>query len=60
MRCRRPSCSFRKRQFKAIELFRKYLPGCENAFIARTSPSLSIRRARVIACDYDITRLGRA
>jgi len=46
----------RKRQAKAIELFRKYVPGCEKAFIARTSPSLNIRRARVIGCDYDITR----
>jgi hypothetical protein len=46
----------RKRQGKAIELFRKYVPGCEKAFIARTSPSLNIRRARVIGCDYDITR----
>ncbi|MEI7729162.1 MAG: FAD-dependent oxidoreductase [Verrucomicrobiota bacterium] len=46
----------RKRQAKAIELFRKYVPGCEKAFIARTSPSLNIRRARVIACDYDLTR----
>jgi hypothetical protein len=46
----------RKRQAKAIELFRKYIPGCEKAFIARTSPSLNIRRARVIACDYDVTR----
>ncbi len=46
----------RKRQAKAIELFRTYLPGCEQAFIARTSPSLNIRRARVIACDYDLTR----
>jgi hypothetical protein len=45
----------RKRQAKAIELFRKYVPGCEKAFIARTSPTLNIRRARVIACDYDIT-----
>jgi hypothetical protein len=46
----------RRRQAKAIELFRKYVPGCENAFIARTSPTLNIRRARVIACDYDIAR----
>jgi hypothetical protein len=46
----------RKRQAKAIELFRKHVPGCEKAFIARTSPSLNIRRARVIACDYDLTR----
>lgn len=45
----------RKRQFKAIELLRKYVPGCENAFIARTSPNMSIRRARCIACDYDVT-----
>ncbi|MHB8897177.1 MAG: FAD-dependent oxidoreductase [Thermoguttaceae bacterium] len=46
----------RRRQAKAIELFRKYVPGCEKAFIARTSPTLNIRRARVIACDYDLTR----
>jgi len=46
----------RKRQRQTIELFRKHLPGCERAFIARTSPSLNIRRARLIACDYDISR----
>jgi hypothetical protein len=45
----------RKRQFKAVELLRKYVPGCENAFIARTSPSLCIRRGRCITCDYDIS-----
>jgi len=45
----------RKRQFKAVELLRKYVPGCEDAFIARTSPSLCIRRGRCITCDYDIT-----
>ena len=46
----------RQRQAKAVELFRKFVPGCEKAFIARTSPSLNIRRGRLIACDYDITR----
>ncbi len=46
----------RRRQRKTLELFRKFLPGCEKAFIARTSPSLNIRRGRLIACDYDITR----
>jgi hypothetical protein len=46
----------RRRQAKAIELFRKFVPGCEQAFIARTSPSLNIRRGRLIACDYDLTR----
>ncbi len=45
----------RRRQYKAIELMRKYIPGCEKAFIARTSPSLSIRRGRCIVCDYDIS-----
>jgi hypothetical protein len=45
----------RQNQFKTLELFRKYLPGCENSFIARTSPSLNIRRGRTITCDYDIS-----
>ncbi|MCX7015834.1 MAG: FAD-dependent oxidoreductase [Candidatus Sumerlaeota bacterium] len=45
----------RRRQAKAIDLFREYVPGCDKAFIARTSPSLCIRRGRLIACDYDIT-----
>jgi hypothetical protein len=41
--------------FKGVELFRKYIPGCENAFIARTSPTLCIRRGRLISCDYDLS-----
>lgn len=45
----------RQNQYKTLQLFRKYLPGCENAFIARTSPSLNIRRGRTITCDYDVT-----
>jgi hypothetical protein len=45
----------RKRQLKGVELFKKYIPGCEKAFIARTSPTLTIRRGRCIVCDYDIT-----
>ena len=44
----------RQNQYKTLQLFRKDLPGCENAFIARTSPSLNIRRGRTITCDYDI------
>jgi hypothetical protein len=45
----------RKRQLTGVGLFRKYIPGCEKAFIARTSPTLNIRRGRCIVCDYDIT-----
>ena len=46
----------RRRQAKAVELFRRHVPGCEKAFIARTSPSICIRRGRLITCDYDISR----
>jgi hypothetical protein len=45
----------RERQQKAIALLRKWVPGCERAFVARSSPSLCIRRGRCITCDYDIT-----
>jgi hypothetical protein len=45
----------RKRQRRAVELFREYVPGCEKAFIARTSPRLCIRRGRLITCDYDVS-----
>jgi hypothetical protein len=51
----RAELTIRQNQYKTLELFRKYLPGCENAFIARTSPSLNIRRGRTITCDYDIS-----
>jgi hypothetical protein len=47
--------TIRKNMAKAVELFKTYVPGCENAFMARTSPRLCIRRARLITCDYDIT-----
>ncbi|MFW6293628.1 MAG: FAD-dependent oxidoreductase, partial [Spirochaetota bacterium] len=45
----------RRRQHKAIELIRRWIPGAQKAFIARTSPSICIRRGRCIECDYDIT-----
>jgi len=45
----------RRRQARAVELFRKHVPGCEKAFIARTSPRLCIRRGRLVTCDYDIS-----
>lgn len=45
----------RKRMQKGVELFRAHIPGFEKSFIARTSPSLVIRRGRLITCDYDIT-----
>jgi len=44
----------RQRMEAAIKVLRK-IPGCEKAFIARSSPSLLIRRGRCIVCDYDIS-----
>ena len=51
----RAEVELRERMFRAAELYREYVPGFERAFIARTSPGLTIRRGRLIACDYDIT-----
>lgn len=51
----RAEMEIRDRMAKAAELYRQYVPGFEKAFIARTSPSLVIRRGRQIFCDYDIT-----
>ena len=45
----------RKRMHRAVGLFKRYVPGCEKAFMARTSPSLCIRRGRQLVCDYDIS-----
>lgn len=45
----------RENMYKAVQLFKKYIPGCEKAFMARTSPALNTRRARWVECDYDIT-----
>lgn len=45
----------RKRMAKAVKLYREYVPGFEKAFMARTSPSMCIRRGRLITCDYDIS-----
>jgi len=51
----RAELELRRRMHQGLELLRQYIPGFERAFIARTSPSLTIRRGRLIACDYDIT-----
>jgi hypothetical protein len=51
----RAELEIRRRMAKAVELFRQYVPGCEKAFMARTSPRLCIRRGRLIRCDYDVT-----
>jgi len=47
--------TLRKNMQKGVELFKEHIPGFERAFITRTSPSLCIRRGRLIECDYDIS-----
>lgn len=51
----RAEVEFRKRMANSANLLKEYVPGFEKAFIARTSPSLCIRRGRLISCDYDIS-----
>lgn len=46
----------RRRQIAALDLLKEAIPGSGRAFIARTSPTVAIRRARCIACDYDISQ----
>jgi len=45
----------RRRQQDALDIIRKTIPGAANAFITRTAPAITIRRARCIECDYDIS-----
>jgi hypothetical protein len=45
----------RRRQQAALDIIRQTIPGSANAFIARTAPVITIRRARCIECDYDIS-----
>jgi len=47
--------AIRSNMLQGIEIFRKYIPGFERAFITRTAPSLVIRRGRCIECDYDLS-----
>jgi len=45
----------RRRQQDGLKLLRSTIPGAENAFISRTAPTITIRRARCIECEYDIS-----
>jgi len=45
----------RRRQLASLDIIKKTIPGAVNAFIARTASTITIRRARCIECDYDIS-----
>lgn len=47
-----------RRQMLAIgELFRTYLAGCEQCYVAGPSPSVGQRRARAIHCRYELSEV---
>ncbi|MDR1972796.1 MAG: FAD-dependent oxidoreductase [Treponema sp.] len=45
----------RRRQQESLKLLRQTIPGAADAFIARTAPTITIRRGRCVECDYDIS-----
>lgn len=45
----------RRRQSEALTLLKQVIPNSQHAFITRTAPAITIRRARCILCDYDLT-----
>jgi hypothetical protein len=51
----RAEIEVRKRMARGAQLLRKHVPGFGRAFMARSSPSLCIRRGRLISCDYDVS-----
>ncbi len=40
---------------EAVAFMRKYMPGCENAYLASTAPHIGIRESRRILGDYVLT-----
>ena len=47
--------SARRQAWAYLETFRKFLPGCENAYIVQTGPRIGIRETRHIVGDYTLT-----
>ena len=47
--------SARRQAWAYLETFRRFLPGCENAYIVQTGPKIGIRETRRIIGDYVLT-----
>ena len=45
----------RRQVLEALTFFRKYVPGCEEAFLAATASSVGVRESRRIAGIYELT-----
>jgi hypothetical protein len=48
--------SLRSQMMVVAELFRTYLPGCEQAYPAGPAPTAGQRRARAIRCQYELSQ----
>jgi hypothetical protein len=48
--------SEREQVFEVFRAFKKYIPGCENAYVLTTSVQVGIRESRRILGDYLITK----
>ncbi len=46
----------RGRMFQVAEVFRRYVAGCEECYVAGPAPSAGQRRGRAIRCEYDLTQ----
>ena len=45
----------RGRMFQIADMFRRYLDGCAQCYVAGPSPMVGQRRGRAIHCDYELT-----
>ncbi|MBU2703727.1 hypothetical protein Ga0466249_004875 [Sporomusaceae bacterium BoRhaA] len=51
----RSEISARRQAWAYLETFRRFLPGCENAYIVQTGPRIGIRETRHIIGEYILT-----
>lgn len=48
--------ALRGQMFEVAELFRKYVDGCGECYVAGPAPSAGQRRGRAILCEHDLTQ----
>ncbi len=51
----RAEIELRKQVVEMSKLFKKYIPGFENAYISWTPIHFGVRRTRIVECEHDIT-----
>ncbi len=48
--------AMREQMFGVADLFRRYVAGCEDCYVAGPAPSAGQRRGRAIRCEHDLTQ----